>query len=359
MSQSFDIQKAIREAMNQALKTRGTANLMVAGKTGVGKSTLVNAIFGANFAETAQGRPVTQHIKPYSKEDIPVCIYDTKGLEVKDYVPILKELTDFIQLKNSSKDPHEHIHVAWICIAEGSRRVEQAEIELVEHLSKLIPVIAVITTAVSDNGFKQTVKELLPNVRNVVRVNSSPYPLDEDQIIPVKGVDNLVELTMEVIPEGQKQAFAAAQRVKLEHKVKRAQKAVIAGATAAGAAAAIPIPFSDAIAIVPVQLGMLASINACFDLNMSENFLGTLISGTFTAVAGTMAGRTLVAALIKFIPGGGSVIGGVISASVAATLTTAFGAAYVKTLEALYKDDPNRQLTAEEVAQAFKTRLGG
>jgi predicted GTPase len=155
MSQSFDLHQAIREAMNQALKTRGTANLLVAGKTGVGKSTLVNAVFGENFAETAQGRPVTQHIKPYAKQGIPVCIYDTKGLEVKDYAPILKELTEFVQLKNGSKDPSEHIHVAWVCIAEGSRRVEQAEMDLVAQLAKLLPVIAVITTAVSDNGFRE------------------------------------------------------------------------------------------------------------------------------------------------------------------------------------------------------------
>ena len=35
-----------------------TANIMVAGKTGTGKSTLLNAIFGEEVATTGTGRPV-------------------------------------------------------------------------------------------------------------------------------------------------------------------------------------------------------------------------------------------------------------------------------------------------------------
>lgn len=53
---------------------------------------------------------------------------------------------------------------------EASRRVEDAEIKLVEMLDKYIPVVGVITKCGSDNGFRQTVQELLPKTRNVVRV---------------------------------------------------------------------------------------------------------------------------------------------------------------------------------------------
>jgi predicted GTPase len=38
----------------------GRFNLAIFGKTGVGKSTLVNAIFGENVAATGIGEPVTQ-----------------------------------------------------------------------------------------------------------------------------------------------------------------------------------------------------------------------------------------------------------------------------------------------------------
>ena len=43
------------------LRSIGTVNILVAGQTGVGKSTLINGVFGEGFAKTAIGEPVTQH----------------------------------------------------------------------------------------------------------------------------------------------------------------------------------------------------------------------------------------------------------------------------------------------------------
>jgi uncharacterized protein (DUF697 family)/GTPase SAR1 family protein len=354
---TINVQETVNEAIEKALKSRGIANVLIAGKTGVGKSTLVNAVFQGRMAETGQGRPVTQHTRRISKEGVPVSIYDTKGLEIKDYKPILEELLGFIKKQNSQQDPQAHIHVAWLCIAEGSRRVEDAELSLVKQLATHIPVIVVITTAVADAGFKKTVQELMPEARNVVRINSLPQPLDGGLTIPQHGLQDLVEITMEVMPDGQKNAFAAAQRVALQQKVNQAHKVVAAAATAAATAAAVPVPFSDALAIVPVQISMLAGISACFGLDVSKGFLGTVVSGSFSSLAGTLGGRAAVGALLKFFPGIGSVAGGVVSATVATTLTVAFGEAYIATLQGLLKENPDRQLSGQEVAEAFKKRM--
>ena len=59
-----------------------TANIMVAGITGTGKSTLINSIFGEEMAATGSGRPVTDRINEYQNGDIPIHIYDTVGLEL-------------------------------------------------------------------------------------------------------------------------------------------------------------------------------------------------------------------------------------------------------------------------------------
>jgi uncharacterized protein (DUF697 family) len=354
---NLNLAAIVKEKVAGSKKEIGKVNIMAVGKTGVGKSTLINAVLEGNLATTGVGKPVTQQIQRYTKEGMPVGIYDTKGLEVKDYQTILDDLSTFVKGANKNEDPSEHIHVAWVCISEGSRRVEEAEILLAKQLSEEMPVIVVITSAKSDEGFKNIVKGEFPFANNVLRVNSVETKLDGGIVIPANGLQELVDLTNEVIPEGQRRAFAAAQKVSMNLKVDAAHSVVTGAAVLAGGIGATPIPFSDAIGIIPVQIGMLAKISTVFGLKTDETFLSTLVAATFTTTAGSMAGKALVGALLKWIPGVGSIAGGVISGGVAATLTTGFGKAYISVLVALLEESPDKQLSGEEVAEAFKAKL--
>jgi uncharacterized protein (DUF697 family)/GTP-binding protein EngB required for normal cell division len=357
---TINVADLVKTAIEKALSERGFVNVLVVGKTGTGKSTLVNTVFNERIAETGQGRPITKHMRRYTKEGSPVSVYDTKGLEVADYRSILNDLKAKIREINRSERAEDHIHIAWLCIAEGSRRVEEAEVELVKVLDEVdVPVVVAITTAVSDQGFRAEVREAFHSASNIVRVNSEPFVMDEGLIAPVRGIDVLVDATMEVVPKGQKSAFAAAQRVKVDHKVKQSRVAVGSAAALAMGAGAAPIPFSDAAAIVPIQVAMVASISAIFGMNVTTGFLTTLVTSSLGATGGMLAGRALVGGLLKLIPGAGSVIGGAISASVAGALTTAFGEAYIAVLKTLTTENPDRELTAEEIAQALKDRLQG
>ncbi|MCK6510171.1 50S ribosome-binding GTPase [Myxococcota bacterium] len=349
----------VKNAVEEALKRRGKVNIILAGKTGVGKSTLINAVFQGNLAETGQGRPVTQNTREITKEGIPVSLFDTRGLELAEYKQTVNSLQKFIEERKQETEAHRHMHVAWVCISEDSRRVEEGEIQLVEMLSAHIPTVVVITKAKADKGFRAEVQKILPKARNVISVHAVEEIFDDGHKISVKGLKELVELTMELVPESQKNAFAAAQKVSLEQKVNRAHTVVAASATVAGAAAATPIPFSDAILIVPVQVGMLAGISAAFGLPVSQVFISTLVASTFTGVAATVAGRAIVSSLLKLIPGVGSLVGGTIAAGTSIALTTAFGEAYIGTLYLLLKDDPSKSPTAEQIAYAFKQKLAG
>ena len=347
----------LKQKLEEALKQRGKVNILIAGKTGVGKSTLVNAVFQGNLAEVGDGRPVTPDTREIKKEGIPLSIFDTRGLELNEYKNTVQDLERLIQDRRKSEDPNQHIHIAWVCMMEDSRRVEDAEIELVEMLDKYIPVVGVITKSVSDNGFRQTVQDLLPQTRNVVRVRAIETVFDDGYSMPAMGLDKLVELTMSLVPETQRDALAAAQKVSINHKMQRAQAVVTGACSLAAGAGAAPLPFSDFIAIIPIQISMLAGISAVWGLPMSTAFLGTLVSGAIAGSAGTIAGRAAVGALLKFIPGIGSTVGGAISAAVAGTLTVAFGEAYITSLYVLTKDDPNRIPTAEEIRDEFVTQL--
>lgn len=59
------------KAMEAALKQRGRVNIVIAGRIGVGKSTLINSIFQGRMADTGQGRPVTKETREITKEGIP------------------------------------------------------------------------------------------------------------------------------------------------------------------------------------------------------------------------------------------------------------------------------------------------
>jgi len=347
----------IKESIEDVLKSMGKANIIIAGKTGVGKSTLINAVFQKNVAETGQGKPVTKSTKLKTKLGIPIGIYDTEGLELKNYKPMLDELLAFVDTKNRDEDHKEHIHLCWICIAESSRRVEDAEIELAKELSKRMPVIVVITKALADDGFSQKIRDFFSFSANIVRVNSVPCVLDCGINIPISGLEELVNSTVQVIPESQKRAFVAAQKISLDMKINQAHKIVTTAATAAGAAATTPVPFSGAAAIVPIQTAMLAKISIIFGLPMNKALLGTLVSTTFSSIASTMAEKAIIGALLKFFPGIGSITGGAITASVYFSLTKAFGETYILVLSRLLKDEPDKILDVQEIVNALKKQI--
>lgn len=82
METDISIVEQIFEILQKEYKNMGHVNIIVAGKTGVGKSTLINAVFGKKIAQTGTGRPVTQEIKEITLRNYPLRIYDTVGLEL-------------------------------------------------------------------------------------------------------------------------------------------------------------------------------------------------------------------------------------------------------------------------------------
>ena len=354
--ETFNLADVVRDALRNSVKERSHINILIAGRTGVGKSTLINSVFQGNFATTGQGRPVTQNTREWKKEGVPLSIFDTRGLEMAAFSETLSELQTIVKDRANGRDQKQHIHAAWICIAEDFRRVEPAEEELVKMLSEYMPVIIVITKARSDSGFRSKVQQILWTAKNVVRVRAIEEKLDEGIILPAMGLHDLVEVTMQTVPEGLKRAFVAAQKVDIELKKKQSYLIVAGSALSAGGIAAAPIPFSDVMAIVPIQIGMLAGISATFGLSIDESFLSTLIGGLIIGAGEMFTVRTIASNLLKFLPGVGSMAGGFIAAGTASALTTAFGEVYIATLEMLFTQSNGEPPTPEEVVDTFRKK---
>lgn len=191
-----------KKALEEALRERGHANVLIAGRTGVGKSTLINSIFQGKFATTGQGRPVTQNTREITKQEIPLSIFDTRGLEMADFAATIKALRSFVSERHHDRDQRKHIHVAWVCLAEDLRRVEEAESQLTVMLAEFMPVVGVITKARADQGFRMEVQRLLPAAKNVIRVRAIQEQLDDGYTLPPMGLVELVQLTMEFFSRG-------------------------------------------------------------------------------------------------------------------------------------------------------------
>lgn len=185
------LQDAIADAISTATRGAGRVNILVAGKTGVGKSTLINAVFRGDLAKTGAGKPVTQTTQEFSRPGHPLTIIDTRGLEVGDYARSRQQLADLIRERAASDDQDRHLHVAWLCIQDSSHRVEDAEIELCALLADAgIPVIGVLTKARKNSPFLEQARALLPRARQVVAVRALPERIEElDADLPPMGMN--------------------------------------------------------------------------------------------------------------------------------------------------------------------------
>ena len=348
-----DMQAAIEEA----LRGLGRCNVLIAGRTGVGKSTLINSMFHGRMATTGDGRPVTKAARFISKEGVSLGIWDTRGLELADFQETLDELMQLVKGRADDRDPERHIHVAWLCIHEDGRRVQDAERNLCRTLDGHMPVLAVITKARSDQGFRANVQRMLPEARNVVRVRAIPEAFDDGHVLSTMGLDDLVEATASLLPEGIRDAFDHAQKVSRRRKKRQAHRIVASSSALAATAAATPIPFSDAAALVPIQVAMLARISAVYGLNVTTSFVTRLVVSAVGPTAATLGGRAIVANLLKLVPGGGTALGGVIAAATAVTLTTALGELYTATMDAVFTKSDADAPDLGTIEAGFKKRI--
>lgn len=372
---AIDTDKIAQEAIDaiaEKIKNLNTLNIIVAGKTGVGKSTLINAVFRDKLAETGMGKPVTDHMRKISKKGIPLAIYDTKGFELGRDVQqqVKQEVMETISKGLATQDINKAIHCIWYCINTASNRVEPEEIEWLKELSKenqitQVPIIVVLTQSFSKKNADAMRKMILNenlDVVQVVPVLAEDYEIDEAYVARSYGLDMLIHVMGEALPDELMDTLQNVQIASLAEKKKRAQAAIATATLAAAGEGAAPIPFSDCALLIPTQLGMIASITVIFGFDVNKSILTAFLSSTLGSGGATLLGKTVVSNLVKLIPGVGTIAGGAISAATAGVLTAALGEAYIGIMTLVFNgemsiDDLGTKRGKDQMTALFKYEL--
>ena len=107
---------------------------------------------------------------------------------------------------------------------------------------------------------------------------------------------------------------------------RRCETIVHASSVAAAAAASVTIiPGSDSVAIMPIQVAMVAALAKEYDLDLSTS----LVKSVVYASLGSIAGRAGAGLRTRFIP----IAGNLVRASVAFSVTEALGHLVLERLE--------------------------
>lgn len=312
-------------------------NVLVIGNSGVGKSTLINAVLGEDMAETGWGtKGTTKELAIYNSEKLPFRIIDTVGFEPS----LIKEFKAINAVrkwsKDSAKEGHEdnQINVIWFCVDGTSRKLFPKTLKDLSRATSMwetIPVIVVITKSYSapereeniemvNNAFAKQ-KRYSKNLRKVIPVVASTYVLNDNAYAAPEGITELIDATNELMPEGIRAGEIDIATFKLNRKRAMAHGITGVSTTAAVVVGAVPIPFADAIILSPIEIALVNALAQIYGIGKNEEskrFLNSIVEVGTVSVAAKSA-----ISVLKAIPGvnlGASVVNAIIAGSIVAAL---------------------------------------
>ena len=208
-------------------------NIVLVGKTGIGKTTLINAVLNydeKDFLKTGIGKPITKgEPKYYSSKKVPLLrLADSRGIELKKYG--IKELRDsinkFIKDKLESGNPDEFVHCIWYCIS--GVRLEEIEMDTLNELRKIyqtnsIPIIIVYTRAVSEEDVESMRKFIKDNYKSeddFIPVLARKEILKGNYVIEPFGIDQLKNISVLRAKKAVNTTFYEDYINQIKHKIK-------------------------------------------------------------------------------------------------------------------------------------------
>lgn len=324
-------------------------NVLVIGNSGVGKSTLINAVLGEEKATTGWGNSgTTDHLEIYENDEIPFRIIDSVGFEPSFFKK--KKAIDAVKKwsKNSAKNGNEDskIDIIWFCVEGTSRKLFPDTIKSLSSATAMwesVPVIVAITKSYSEperkinvemvqNAFAKQ-KRYSKNLKKVIPIVAQDYVINDSSYVEPVGITELIEATNNFLPEGKKAAYDDIYHYKIKRKKALAQGIVGTATTAGSVIGAIPISVADAPLLSGIEAGEITALARLYEIpkgEKSKQLMGTIIeAGTASAAAkGAIS-------VLKSIPGV-NLVAGVLNAVIAGCFVATIGEASIYIFEQVY-----------------------
>ncbi|TCI25873.1 hypothetical protein EVJ30_13650 [Exiguobacterium sp. SH5S13] len=181
------------------------SNILIAGKTGVGKSAFLNYIYGRDVAESRAGSPVTaEGLHEYEYYDLERGIlfrfFDTWGLEADRSEEWHEAVIAVVNKREGALDIADWFHTIYYLLSINSGRVETYELEAILKplYAKESNVTIILTNYNPDSEMNVEkaeamedvlMRELGINRDAMIRVNSVEKKLLSGQVVPTLGYE--------------------------------------------------------------------------------------------------------------------------------------------------------------------------
>ncbi|KAI0191051.1 hypothetical protein F4808DRAFT_397969 [Astrocystis sublimbata] len=322
--------------------------ILVCGKTGVGKSTLINKVFGVEMTEesTTYSQGVHDINQAFENPNHPgLLIHDSRGWQAGSDSE-LDEIAKFLRHRAYQKNPAEALHVIWFCINSDVSRIEEADrrtFETIAQYSSDVPVFIVgtkkdrlvayrkmelleghmertgdykeanrlATEEANEHAEQQflVLRDQLSNLDHYKADGCSCISKDDSE-----GIRKLISDTVDLIVDERVRVFCvAAQVVDVEQKIDQAITEVMRLGAHAIRTAMVPLPASGLIGTPTVSRILCEHVIQCFGFPKAtpeavEEIMSQVVMKnlkTFMRVSLTQFGTISAVTLGAAIPTGG------------------------------------------------------
>lgn len=347
--------------LKELLVDKRSPRLMIIGRRGAGKSSLINAIFCERVADTGAVLSKTGRSQYYAYQSNrgKLDILDTRGLgdRTKPETANFQNAIDDIKASIETDYPDA---ILFLCRAKDVDSNIDMDIKNVLEIHSHIankhkfnaPVVGVITSVDEldpkrieppyddqrkrtniDTAVKAVENALVSAGLDLIKVIPTSAYAEYDEVDKNKvayqnywNIDALLTYLIEVLPNSTHLELARLAKIR-SLQVTLARTITGATATITGTIAIVPIALADIIPITTAQVGMIIGIAYISGRELSQKSAMEFLSALGINVGAGMVLREAARALVKYVfPGGGLAV----SAAVAAAGTLALGEAAIR-----------------------------